>query len=196
MRRTWMIGILIAILLLIGIVAGIYAYQKNSAQDSNVISNTQLAKEEEQKSKEIKENSLSTVSMEEKVSPNCMLLEKQYFKGCDHIIKKAKDIPEKCINYSKGQFEKAYQNWKIEEFSSNHITVYQEKEGFCNEHYVIRENDGVLSIYSKNENGEESLVENTQIQTMYLPEEDLKRLEQGIEAVGNTQLNSILEDFE
>lgn len=196
MRKAWIIGILVAILLLIGIIAGIWVYQKDNAQDSNIISNTQLAKEEEQKNREVKENSLSTSATQEKVSPNCMLLEKQYFKGCDHIIKTAKDIPEKCINYSKEQFEKAYQDWKIEEFSSNHITVYQEKNGFCNEHYVIRENDGVLSIYNKNENGEESLVENTQIQTMYLPEEDLKRLEQGIEAVGNTQLHSILEDFE
>lgn len=196
MRKAWIIGILVAILLLIGIIAGIWVYQKDNAQDSNIISNTQLAKEEEQKNREVKENSLSTSATQEKVSPNCMLLEKQYFKGCDHIIKTAKDIPEKCINYSKEQFEKAYQDWKIEEFSSNHITVYQEKNGFCNEHYVIRENDGVLSVYNKNENGEESLVENTQIQTMYLPEEDLKRLEQGIEAVGNTQLHSILEDFE
>ncbi len=196
MRKAWIIGIIAVILLILGIVAGIWSYQQNNAQDSNIISNTQLAKEEKQQNNEAKENLLSTSAIEEKVSPNCILLEKQYFKGCDHIIKNAKDIPEKCINYSKGQFEKAYQNWKIEEFSSNHITVYQEKEGFCNEHYVIRENDGVLSIYNKNENGEESLVENTQIQTMYLPEEDLKRLEQGIEAVGNTQLHSILEDFE
>ena len=31
---------------------------------------------------------------------------------------------------------------------------------------------------------------------MYLPEADLEKVKQGIEAVGNMELNSALEDFE
>lgn len=194
MRKIWLI-ILIAILLLVaGIILGIYVYQKNqSTQDSNLFQNQLAYQKQEQ---ENQENVLTTVAMEEKTSPNSQLVEKQYFKGCDHIIKKVEDMPQNCINCTKQEIANQYSNWQIEKFSSEEVVLYQEQEGFCSEHYVVREHNGVLSIYTIDENGIETWKEDTEIVTMYLPEIDLQRVKEGIKVIGESKLRTVLEDFE
>ena len=61
---------------------------------------------------------------------------------------------------------------------------------------VLRELDDTVAIYTIDEKGEEKLHEITAISTQYLPNEDLKRLENGIKAIGKEALNSVLEDYE
>lgn len=161
----------------------------------------QLAEKEQSIGETKKKNETVSASVsEEKLSPNCTIVEKQYFNGCDHLIKDIKDIPEGWVNMTKqelnSQIETEYQNWSLEDFSSNQIIVSCEKEGYCSKHYVIREHDGVIAIYTLNENGEETWKENTEIVTMYLPEEDIERLKEGIKVVGDDKLHAVLEDFE
>lgn len=191
MRKEWII-ILIIILLLIGILAGIYVYKNNQTQEGNIIESRQLAAEE---NIEIN-NVIYTSAKEEVVSPNATILEKQYFTGCDHLIKTMKNIPEELVNKTREDVEKYYIGWDVDSFSEKEITIYQEKEGFCNQHYLVKEHDGVLGIYTMDENGKLTLKEDTEIQTMYLPEIDLEKVKQGIEAIGDAALNSVLEDFE
>ena len=196
MKKSWIIVLISIVLLMLGILLGIYDYEKARAKDSNMPQNTQLAEKREYINEEEKQNLIETLSTEEKVSPNCSIVQKEYFKGCDHLIRTVKEIPEECINYTKEQIEKRYKEWKIEEFSSNQIIIYQEEEGFCGQHYKIKEYGQVIGIYSVDEKGVETLKQETEIQTMYLPEEDLKKLRQGIEVIGDTQLYSTIEDFE
>ena len=92
--------------------------------------------------------------------------------------------------------QKQYPDWKIEKFSSNEVVLYKEKNGYCDEHYVIREHNGVLAIYTLDENGKETWKQDTEIVTMYLPEVDLSRIKEGIKVTGTTNLRSILEDYE
>ncbi len=196
MRKGMVIAIIAAILLMIGIIAGIYAYQNKEVQDSNIITNRELASREETNHQFVQENLVSTVSIEEKTSPNCKVIEKKYFKGCDHLVRTVSDMKEEYINYTKAQIQQKYKNWKIEEFTPNQITLYQEQDGFCGQHYLIKENNGVLAIYEIDQSGKQTLKEYTEIQTMYLPEEDLRRVTNGIEAIGNLELYKVLEDFE
>ena len=67
-------------------------------------------------------------------------------------------------------------DWQIEEFSENRIVLYQEQDGECNEHYIVRDKDGQVVIYQKTENGEEE-IEVTDISTEYLPETDKIQME-------------------
>lgn len=197
MKKSWIIALFIIILLGIGSIVGIYAYQRQATKDSNSSQNRQLAtQEEEYINHEIAENIVSTSSVEEKISPNCTIIEKQYFTGCDHIIRTIKDVPEEYINATKEKFAKGYKDWKIENFTTNQINIYQEKEGFCGQHYLIKEHNGVIAIYLVDEEGKENWKEDTEIQIMYLPEQDIEQIRQGIMVIGNTELYSILEDFE
>lgn len=194
MRKGWIIAIVIGCIALfaIGVLIGVYFYKEGQVQDSNV-SNRQLA--EELKSNNENE-AISTSAEEEKLSPNCTIIERQYFKGCDHLIKNIKDVPEELINSTKEQVEEKYNGWTLDSFSSNEVIVSQEKDGYCGQHYVIREHNGVLGIYTLNEDKTEEFKEDTEIATRYLPDEDIEKLKEGIKAIGDDQLHRVLGDFE
>ncbi len=193
MRNSWAILLIIMIILLfaLGVMMGIYFYGSDNTEDTNLL-NVQLAEES------ILENNVtvSTSLTEEKVSPNCTIVEKQYFTGCDHLIKDIKEIPEDWINMTEEQILEQYPDWTLESFTNNQIIVSQEKEGYCGEHYVIRTHNDVIGIYTLDENGKETLKEDTDIPTMYLTEEDLEILNKGIQAIGENQLHQVLEDYE
>lgn len=198
MRKGWIITIIIATIILfaIGVIIGIYAYQKDKVHDSNMISRQLAEQEQSQTENSIGNDVVSTSVAEVKLSPNCTIVEKQYFKGCDHIIKNIKEIPEEWTNMTEEEIKAQYPDWTLESFSNNQIIVSQEKEGYCGQHYVVREHEGVLAIYTLDENGVETWKEDTEIATMYLTEEDLEKVKEGIKAIGDDQLHTILEDFE
>ena len=89
-----------------------------------------------------------------------------------------------------------YSDWKIEGYSPSEIVIYKEYDGICDEHYIVKEHNGVLGIYRLNTNEDEVFVKDTEIQTQYLPEIDILKLKEGIVAIGQAELNSVLEDFE
>ena len=194
MKKEWILGIIAFILLIISIVLGIYVYNLNKTKDSNMLHSVQLAQIYNQNNSS--NEAVSTSSTEERISPNCTIVEKQYYKDCDHIIRNEIPVENNLINYTKEDLEKKYKGWNVEEFTSNKVTVYKENEGFCPEHYVIRAHNGVLSIYKVDKDGIETLERETEIQTMYLPQEDIEKFEQGMQVVGNSQLLDVLEDFE
>lgn len=193
MRNSWAILLVIMVILLfaLGVMMGIYFYGSDNTEDTNLL-NVQLAEE----SMSGNNVTVSTSLTEEKVSPNCTIVEKQYFTGCDHLIKDIKEIPEDWINMTEEEIIEKYPDWTLESFTNNQIIVSQEKEGYCGEHYVIRTHDDVIGIYTLDENGKETLKEDTDIPTMYLTEEDLEILNKGIQAIGENQLHQVLEDYE
>ena len=198
MRTGWKIVMAIGImfLFLIGVITGVYFYEKDKTKDSN-IGTKQLANlEQNQNEKQIENEVISTSIAETKLSPNCTITEKQYFKGCDHFIKEIKEIPEEWINFTEEQVKEQYTDWKIESLTNNEIIVSQEKEGYCGMHYIVKEHGEVLGIYTTDETGQETWKEDTDIATRYLTEEDLIKVQEGIKAIGDDQLHSVLEDFE
>lgn len=189
MRKGWIVTLII-FLLFVGIVFGILSYNKNKTEDINMIDNKQLAEEN------IEKNIIPTAMLEEKVSPNAKILKKIYFTGCDHLIKESLEIPQQLVNKDKEEVKKYYNEWNVDSFSSDEITIYKEESGFCNQHYIVKEHNGVLAIYTQDENGQLTFKKDTEIQTMYLPETDLERVKQGIEVIGDMELNSVIGDYE
>ena len=176
MKKGWIIGIVLFLLLIVSIIAGIYVYkQKEISNDGSNFGNNELAWQEEYINNVQQENIVSTIATEEKISPQCILIKKIYYKQCDHLIREAEEMPE---------------------FANEQIVISQEKEGFCGQHYKIKEHGNVIGIYSVDETGKETLKQDTEIQTMYLPEEDLEKIRKGIEVIGDANLYSTLEDYE
>lgn len=187
MRKGWIIA-LVLFLFIIGVALGISVYNKNKTDQINTVQDKKLAEENTA--------TIYTVSIKEKVSPNAKILQKRYFTGCDHLIKEVIDVPEQLINKDKDDVKNYYKNWSIDSFSPGEITIYKEENGYCDQHYLIKEHGDVLGIYTIDENGKITLKNDTEIQTRYLTEVDLEKVRTGIEAIGNTELNSVLEDFE
>ena len=83
MRKGWMIAIIALLLLIVGIIVGIYVFKINQTQDSNMLDDKQLAKQQKEETQI--NNVIATSVTEEKTSPNATIIKKQYFKGCNVI---------------------------------------------------------------------------------------------------------------
>ena len=133
---------------------------------------------------------------QERTSPNCVLTTKTYFNTCKHIISEYSNLPENEVNMTEKQIQEKYPDYIITTFSNNEVVLYQEKEGECGEHYLVKDNNGIVTIYNILENGELEVKEETSISTEYLPETDKFNMKNGIKVNGKQELNRLLEDFE
>lgn len=135
-------------------------------------------------------------SNEEKTTPNTKLVIKKYYEKCGHTTTDYVEIPSDLINKNAKEIEEEYNEWQVKSFSSNEVTLFKYENGFCNEHYVLREKDGIIVVYTIDENGNEKMKEKTSINTKYLPQTDLIAIKNGVFIYGNEELYSALEDYE
>ncbi len=202
MKKIWMI-IPIILVILIGIVVGRLIYNNNVklANKNNIIQNeinivsekvTDDCTEEYQ---EVQEE-IATNSQEEKISPNCLLILKKYYDECNHTINEYVDVPQDLVNGTEEDLKKEYPYWQIEKYSSNEIILYKEFNSNCGQHFVLREDEGKITVYKINENNEEEIYEKTEISVEYLSETDKGKISEGIKVNGIEELNQLLEDFE
>lgn len=202
MKKVWIIGLIIAIII-IGIILGIFIYNKNANNNkqSSIVKNeinivsekvTDECTEEYQNS----EKEIETDSQEEKISPNCLLTLKKYYEECNHTINEYVDIPQDLVNGTEEDLKKEYPYWQVEKYSSNNIILYKEFNSNCGQHFVLREDNGKITVYKINENNAEEVYENTEISVEYLSETDKIKISEGIRVNGIEELNQLLEDFE
>lgn len=136
---------------------------------------------------------------EEKVSPNATLVLKTVYKKCGHEICEAKQIEGEYVNMSESEFGKIFseknENFVIEKFSPKEIIAVKELNYICNEHYLLKENRGLIVVYKYNTDGEKEQYKETNIGVDFLTDIDKAELKNGIEVVGENELNSKLEDY-
>lgn len=195
MKKTIWIIILLILAIIIGFRVGVYLYNKeeNKKQlDSNVqnslynntVNNTSTVE-------------IQTSVAKEKISINTEVVEEIYYVQCDHLIRNTRKDIKSLVNMTKEELAKKYPDWEIKEFSTDKVTLYKEEQGFCNEHYLVKDVDGVVTIYNMdNEDKINDLIEITEIETKYLTETDQEDLKQGIRVYTEQKLNKLLEDFE
>lgn len=203
--------IILVIFLVLGFIIGALGYfVYNSYNMESEIQEAQLdlKEDEEETIKKINyedqssiyslEDDIKQTSMiDEKVSPDATLIIKKFYKDCGHTTKDYATVPEEIVNKTEQEVKDMYSNWEIKGFSPDEIVLYKELDGICNEHYVLKELDGVIAVYTIDSKGEEKFQEKTGIAIQYLPEQDFQRIQQGsIKAVGKEELNGLLEDYE
>lgn len=196
MRKFWIIMIIIVVLLALGGSIGIYIYNLKNTSNKNSVKAKELADELKKTLAEEEQNTVSTSSKNIKISHNSIVVKNTLYKICNHEIRQTEAIPVELVNKEEKDIQQYYKDWEIKKYSPTEVVLYREKDEYCDKHYVLRENNGVIAIYKIDDNNKETLRENTQIQTKYLPEIDLIKLKSGIYAIGEEELNSILEDFE
>ena len=197
MRKKY--TLIITIIILLSTIIALFILLNNKNNASNLETRTERKLAEESLQGENRNHNMQiilTSSIEEKTSPNTKLIFKTKYKACNHVTIEKGEIEEKLINKTEVEIANQYKDWKIESFSPNEIIFYKEKDGICNEHYILKEKDGYIAIYNIDEEGNENLEEITQIVTSYLPKEDEINLIEGIKVEGRQQLNATLEDYE
>ena len=133
---------------------------------------------------------------EEKVSPNATITLEKFYNKCEHTVYRYEKVPSSLVNSTRDEVEKKYDKWKLKEFSNDKIVLYQEVNGECGEHYMLRDVEGKINIYKLDEEGNETLLNETDIATEYLTETDMINMDNGLIVYGKENLNQLLEDFE
>ena len=198
--RKILIIVLIVVIIAIGVVLGIFIYNnnQNNKNKSNIIENEINIISEKVTDDCIEEmpEEIETTSQEEKISPNCLLVLKKYYEECNHTIKEYVDIPQDLVNGTEEDLKKEYPYWQIEKYSSSEIILYKEFNSNCGQHFVVKEDEGKITVYKINENNEQEIYEKTEISVEYLSETDKSKISEGIRVNGIEELNQLLEDFE
>lgn len=204
MKKSWII-ILASAVIIIGIIAGLTIYNKNKNSQNNIIVNEinmvsekvadECTEEYEEMEKQAKLD-IETNSSEEKISPNCLITLKRYYNECEHTINEYIDVPNDLVNGTREDLEKEFPNWEIQKFSSNEIILYKEFDSNCGQHFILRNDNGKITIYKINENNEEEIYEKTEISVEYLTESDKVEIQNGLRVNGIEELNQLIEDFE
>lgn len=138
----------------------------------------------------------TTTAEEEKISPNAFITFQKKYAECGHTTSEYREIPEELVNLTKEQLQEKYNDWEIDQFSDTQIVMTKEEAGSCNEHYIVRDQNGVVAIFQVLEDGTEKEYEITDIATEYLADTDKINIEKGIEVNGKQNLNQLIEDFE
>ena len=163
----------------------------DSIQDV-VIKNVQSEnKIKEEDNKDLEE----VLSNEERISPYAKMIIEKKFSKCGHTTYKTLDVPKELINLTKEELAKKYSGWDVKEFSSEEFTLYRLIEANCEDHYVLREQDGYIAVYNELTEEISNLVEKTEIDVNLLREEDRFDLAEGIRIYGKEELTSLMEDF-
>ena len=159
-------------------------------EENNIVQNDIVANV--QKEESIKEANTSL----EKISHNAFITYKTTYKKCGHISTEFKEIPKELVNLTKEELKGKYSEWDIEEFSDMNIVISKSVDENCNEHFIVKDKEGIVTIFRKLEDGNEIEYETTEIATEYLTDTDKINMEKGIEVNGIQNLNQLIENFE
>jgi len=193
MDNKRIIYISIILCVIFSIITGIGTYKYSQRK---TISNSIIIKQLGDSRESMDNEFVETASQEVRVNPTARIKMRQYYKKCGHTTENDFSVPEDIINMNKKQVENYYFGWNVESFSSSEIVVSKVNSGICDEHYIIKDVDGLVNVYYIDDSSNESLVYSTEIETKYLPKEDSEKLKKGISIVGKENLSSLLEDYE
>ncbi|MBM7613874.1 BofC C-terminal domain-containing protein [Alkaliphilus hydrothermalis] len=106
---------------------------------------------------------------------------------------------ENMVGLKEGEFKDyaadQFKEWQVVRFSGEEVVLYQMKDQYCPNHFLVMEDNGYIAIYQYNENGDKILVEKTQIPTSSLPKMDQDKLKYGIPLPTREKVDQLLEDY-
>lgn len=191
--KKYIVITIILFIIILGFFTGVYLYKINKIGVDEEVAKTDkgvdISKIEEK-------SDLSASNSEEKISPNCTIVLKIYYKECNHLIETKKNVEEAQVNMTEEELKEKFKEWEVQKFTERQIVLYKEIDGFCNEHYILKEKNGKIAIFKIDRNNNQTFLKNTEIAIQYLPEEDLKSIQKGIIIYTKKELNKVIEDFE
>ena len=194
--------ILLTIIVIIGaIVTGFILYSQNDNEKEETIVKEIATEENTSKNEENKveintENIIVTNSNEERISPNAFITFKETFKECGHTTSEFVEVPKEFVNLSESELKERYGEWEIEKFTDSDIVLSKEVEGSCNEHFLVKDINGIVKVFKILDDGSEEEYMETDIATEYLTDTDKIEMEKGIKINGKQNLNQLIEDYE
>lgn len=95
----------------------------------------------------------------------------------------------------KSYIEDYYDKWVIKSISTDAVTLFQEREGYAPNQFIVQERNGLIVIYKIDESGKKILHYETDISVSRFNEIDRKKLEKGIVVKSFDDALSIIQDY-
>ena len=153
------------------------------------------------------QNVIETNVKEVRISPNAFITFKEIYEGCGHTKVDFVEVPQDFVNLSEDELKDKYSDWNIEKFTDTDIILSKDFEGSCiilskdfegscDEHFIVKDVNGVVTVFKIKEDGTEEEYQTTDIATEYLTDTDKIEMEKGIRVNGKQNLNQLIEDYE
>ena len=142
------------------------------------------------------QNVVETNVKEVRISPNAFITFKETYEGCGHTKVDFVEVPEDFVNLSEEELKDKYSDWNIEKFTDTDIVLSKEFKGSCDEHFIVKDVNGVVTVFKIKEDNTEEEYQVTDIATEYLTDTDKIEMEKGISVNGKQNLNQLIEDYE
>lgn len=185
-----------ALAIILGFIAGIFLF-RNEEKEEFANENTNIVKVTNTVINENVVKEIPTTAEEEKISINTEIIEQVYYNECNHMIETTIKDTTSYVNLTKERLQLKYPKWQIKEFNKDKVVLYMEEDDFCNEHFLVKDVDGYVTIYTLNNSGNIlEILKTTDIATDYLTSTDKASLEKGITVYTKQNLNKLIEDFE
>ena len=194
--------ILLTIIVVIGaIITGFVLYSQNDNEKEEILVE-EIAKDvnnSKDDTNKVEINTTNTITAnynEERISPNAFITFKETYIECGHTTSEFVEVPQEFVNLSKEELQEKYGEWNIEKFTDTDIILSKEVEGSCNEHFLVKDVDGIVTVFKVLDDGTEEEYQVTDIATEYLTETDKIEMEKGIKVNVKQNLNQLIEDYE
>lgn len=138
---------------------------------------------------------VEVVMSEVKITPYTQLVIKKNYKKCGHDSLDAMTVPIELINFSKDDLQEKYEGWKIEMFSEEQVILSRNIDSNCDEHYMIKEQDGKVFVYKELTENKLNLLERLDLNVELLTEEDRESLKSGVKLYGSEDLANWKENY-
>ena len=196
MKKTIWIIVVPIFAIAIGFFIGRFFLKSKSNDDTTIAENNiNIIKAEDINNTAIAE--IPTNATNKKISINTNIEEITYYNKCNHQIENKIKNTEKYVNMTEEEFQKKFPTWEIKEFDADKVVLYKEEDDYCQEHFLVKDEDGVVTIYTiDNEERVLELLDKTNIATEYLAQVDQENLKKGIIIYTKQNLNKLIEDFE
>lgn len=116
---------------------------------------------------------------------------------CGHNLVSYRAATPQEVGLSREQVEDMYSSWDIKEFSASIVWLCERVDGYCPNHYVIKDNDGRIAIYRPLEDGRGFyLIRQTSIDTAFLNADLQERVKEGWVVDSLEQVEQLVESWD
>ncbi|KXG77021.1 BofC C-terminal domain-containing protein [Thermotalea metallivorans] len=139
------------------------------------------------------------VTKDNLVTDQTKLIFKTYYQKSRDTVTEEKSVPVAMVGENLKKLEdyllEHYAGWSIRSVNKDFVELYRVKESLSPHYYIVKEKNGFIAIFQIDENGNDVLIEQTEIPVSGLSDVDRKKLKEGIPVKDIEEINQILEDY-
>ncbi|MEZ4357046.1 MAG: hypothetical protein R2876_00175 [Eubacteriales bacterium] len=104
------------------------------------------------------DDSLSVGVNSVRISENCVCQYEYYYTACGHSIYDSKDVDKSWVGLTESELNEVLGEGEIESFSSSLVKIKYTFRCYCENHYILKEEDGELCVYNTQSGSDEQVL--------------------------------------